>query len=217
MPWARFVSVAPGQAASGPMTQWADVMRKLTTLMAAAALVLAFGFAGTAVANHAASPAKYGHGVADWGRTSTDAADKGLWSAGPHGDNSGPYNATEPPTSRGAPQLNTLGERDGKCTVSTGGWLNLGDGTGDSGSPPEGFVIVRFDNNIALPGSGGDDDINVWEACSSHTDAENVGDVEVSADGFNGPLLGARDSRAGARGEAHATALREALCEPMKL
>ena len=49
---------------------------------------------------------------------------------------------------------------------------------------------MRFDNNVILPGSGGNDDFSVWEACSAFSLDQNKGTVSVSADGVTWFSLG---------------------------
>lgn len=83
-----------------------------------------------------------------------------------------------------------LGAEDG--TGGTG-WFNLGSGYGDEGDDPEGFIIVRFDDNVIIPDGTGASDLTVWEASSNGKD-NDLADVYVSADGTTWNLVGqARD------------------------
>ena len=146
-------------------------MRKLLTLTAAAAFALAVGFAGAAGANHTTRPDEYADTVVDFGRDAANAP-------GPHG----PAN----------PELNALGEEDGTGSV---GWFNLGSGTDDEGGDNEGFIIVRFDNNVLIPDGTVADDLTVWEASFHSVLPNDLVDVFVSANGVDWVFVGQARNR----------------------
>ncbi len=123
------------------------------------------------------TPARYADAVVDFGRFAVDTgvASSQLFSRAPHGILSRQYPGCEDGVitpGEGSPELNGLGEED-----SNGGpgWFNLAQGSSDNGTLTcadaafdEGFIIVRFDNNVALPdGDNTTDDIRVWETGSA--------------------------------------------------